>query len=109
MADGNGRRLTRVDCGAGFDPDLQLAAFVESARSNLRSRGVGGQSKGRAISVRVDPALLAVAGARLGVSSQTEILNAGLALLAGADTFGAWLMDQAGALDADIDVDVSGG
>jgi len=40
------------------------------------------------------------------VTSQTEVLNAGLAMLAGADTFGAWLMSQAGTLDAALDVDV---
>ncbi len=85
--------------------DTQLAAFVEAARDSLRARGVGGARKGRAISARVDPELLAAAGARLGVTSQTEVLNAGLAVLAGADTFGAWLLDQAGALEADLDVD----
>ncbi len=52
------------------------------------------------------PELLAAAAARLGVTSQTEVLNAGLAVLAGADTFGAWLLDQAGTLEADLDVDV---
>ncbi len=54
----------------------------------------------------VPPELLAAAGARLGVTNQTEVLNAGLAVLAGADTFGAWLLDQAGVLEADLDVDV---
>jgi hypothetical protein len=88
------------------EADAQLATFVEAARDSLRARGVGGGRKGRAISARVDPELLAAAGARLGVTSQTEVLNAGLAVLAGADTFGAWLLDQAGALEADLDVDV---
>jgi len=86
--------------------DVQLTAFVNAARESLRARGVGDGRKGRALSARVDPELLAAAAARLGVTSQTEVLNAGLAVLAGADTFGAWLLDQAGTLEADLDVDV---
>ena len=88
----------------GADP--HLAAFVAAARDSLRARGLGGGRKGRAVSVRVDSDLLAAAAARLGAVSQTEVLDAGLAVLAGADTFGAWLLDQAGALDPDLDVDV---
>ncbi len=86
--------------------DVQLLAFVETAKDNLRARGVGGRRKGRAVSARLDAELLAAAGERLGVTSRTELLNAGLAVLAGADTFGAWLLDQAGALDVDLVVDV---
>lgn len=86
--------------------DVQLAALVEAARNSLRVRGVGSGRKGRPISARVDTDLLAIAGARLGVTSATEVLNAGLAVLAGADTFGAWLLDQAGTLDPELDVDV---
>ncbi len=86
--------------------DPQVAAFVEAARDGLRARGIGSGRKGRAISARVDPELLAAAKARLGTDSQTDALNAGLALLAGADTFGAWLLDQAGTIAADLDVDV---
>jgi len=88
------------------EADVQLMAFVNAARDSLRARGVGGRGKGRALSARVDPELLAAAAARLGVTSQTEVLNAGLAVLAGADTFGAWLLDQAGAIEADLNVDV---
>ena len=86
--------------------DIQLIAFVNAARDSLRARGVGGRGKARALSARVDPELLAAAAARFGVTSQTEVLNAGLAVLAGADMFGAWLLDQAGAIEADLNVDV---
>lgn len=114
MADGGTRQVVGPegdDVSPRRTPDVseadpQLAAFVEAARHSLRAQGVGGGRKGRAVSARVDPELLAAAGARLGNTSQTEVLNAGLAVLAGADTFGAWLLDQAGALQADLDVDV---
>ena len=86
--------------------DLQLAAFVGAAQSRLKAQGLGTARKGRPVSARVDPDLLAAAAARLGVTSQTDVLNAGLAVLAGADTFGGWLMSQAGALDMDLEVDV---
>jgi len=92
-----------VEPGRG---DPQLAAFVDAAQSRLKAQGLGGMRKGRPVSARIDPDLLAAAAARLGITSQTDVLNAGLAVLAGADTFGGWLMDQAGRLDADLDVDV---
>ncbi len=114
MADGGTGQVVGPECGNippcrtadVSEADPQLAAFVEAARHSLRTQGVGGGRKGRAVSARVDPELLAAAGARLGVTSQTEVLNAGLAVLAGVDTFGAWLLDQAGALEANLDVDV---
>lgn len=96
------------DAGTAALPqvDAQLAALVEAARASLRAKGLGSGRKGRPVSARVDADLLAAAGARLGAASPTEVLNAGLAVLAGADTFGAWLLDQAGSLDTDLDVDV---
>ncbi len=112
MADGDAGLAVAPDyddtlhVGAAGGPDPQLAAFVAAARDNLRARGIGDGRKGRAVSVRVNPDLLAAAAARLGIVSQTEVLHAGLAVLAGADTFGAWLLDQAGTLDPDLDVDV---
>lgn len=68
---------------AALEADAQLQACVADTRKRLRARGVGGGRKGRAVSARADEALLA-----------------------GADTFGAWLMSQAGTLDAALDVDV---
>jgi hypothetical protein len=114
MADGSTGQVAGSDRSQGLprktaeasEIDVQLTAFVDAARDSLRARGVGGKGKGRALSARVDPELLAAAAARLGVTSQTEVLNAGLAVLAGADTFGAWLLDQAGALETDLNVDV---
>lgn len=114
MADGDAGQAVGLEHGGrlhaeavgvpGSDP--QLAAFVAAARDNLRAKGIGDGRRGRAVSVRVDPDLLAAAAARLGAVSQTEVLHAGLALLAGTDTFGAWLLDQAGTLDPTLDVDV---
>lgn len=96
----------RVQAAGAPAPDPQLAAFVAAARDSLRAKGIADGRKGRAVSVRVNPDLLAAAAARLGTVSQTEVLHAGLAVLAGADTFGAWLLDQAGTLDPDLNVDV---
>ncbi len=76
-----------VEANGAPGPDPQLTAFVTAARDDLRAKGIGDGRKGRAISVRVDPDLLAAAAARLGVFSQTAVLHAGLVVLAGADTF----------------------
>ena len=104
MEAGNRRHRSGFVERAPGDP--QLAAFVDAAQSRLKAQGLGGVRKGRPVSARVDPDLLAAASARLGMKSQTDVLNAGLAVLAGTDTFGGWLMNQAGALDADLEIDV---
>jgi hypothetical protein len=113
MPDGGSRRVDQQEecpllpeAAAALKADVQLQACVAAARDRLVARGVGSGRKGRAVSARVDEALLAEAGARLGLRSQTEVLNAGLALLAGADTYGAWLLGQGGSLDPCLDVDV---
>lgn len=106
VAGSGGSEVLPRNTANALKADIQLIAFVNAARDSLRARGVGGRGKGRALSARVDPELLAAAAARLGVTSQTEVLNAGLAVVAGTDTFGAWLLDQAGALEADFNVGV---
>ena len=86
--------------------DLLLVQFVHAAEVNLLAMRLGGRPKSKAVSARVNPDLLAAAGARLGLTNQSDVLNAGLALLAGADTYGAWLFEQAGTIPVDLEVDV---
>ena len=100
------RRRHGVEHAEQGPADPQLAAFVDAAQRRLKAQGLGGVRKSRAVSARIDPDLLTAAAARLGTKSQTDVLNAGLAVLAGADTFGGWLIGQAGVLDPDLEIDV---
>lgn len=62
--------------------------------------------RSKQLSVRIDPDLLATAAERLGTRSTSEAVEAGLLLLAGTDTYGAWLVSLAGSWPEDVEIDV---
>jgi hypothetical protein len=47
---------------------------------------------------------LELARQRSGLSSDSDLVNAGLALLAAQDNFGLWLVGQKGKLSDDFDI-----
>ncbi len=57
------------------------------------------------VSARLDTGLLAAAKAKLGAQSDTEVLTAALAIVAGDDDFGAWLVSRGGRLSADFELE----
>jgi hypothetical protein len=57
------------------------------------------------VSARIDPGLLEAARARLGANSDTDLLTAALALAAGDDDFGAWLVTRGSRLPADFELE----
>jgi len=77
---------------------------VAFAIDALAKRGATRGARSHKLSVRVDPGLIAAARARLGERSDTELVTAALAVLAGGDEFGAWLVSQAGRLPADFEL-----
>ena len=89
---------------AGADPALARAR-VASAVSRLEERGVLAGKRTARLSVRVDPGLMRAARARLGPSSDSEVVTAGLAMLGGEDDFGAWLVSQADSLPEDFELE----
>lgn len=86
--------------------DPGLIAMLRAAQAHLARDGIGSGQRSRMLGARVEPALLEAAARRLGTENTSEVVAAGLALLAGVDTYGAWLVGQAGTLPADLDVDV---
>jgi hypothetical protein len=86
--------------------DPGLVAMLRAAEAHLARAGIGSGPRSRMLGARVEPALLEAAARRLGTENTSEVVAAGLALLAGVDTYGAWLVGQAGTLPADLDVDV---
>ncbi len=69
----------------------------------LDRRGALSGKRSHKLSARVDPGLLRAARERLGEGSDSELVNAALAVLAGGDDFGAWLVAQAGRLPEDFE------
>jgi len=78
---------------------------VQHALIALGAKGVLGQGASKKVSVRVDPGLLEAARAKIGVDNDTDLLTAALALAAGDDDFGAWLVTRGARLPADFELE----
>lgn len=74
-------------------------AFDELERSGALA---GARSK--KLSMRVDPGLIEAARRRTGLRSDSDLINAALAMLAAGDDFGAWLVRQSGRLPEDFEL-----
>jgi hypothetical protein len=85
------------------DSDI-LQARIEFAQQSLREKGCLRGEKTRRVSARLDPGLVEAAMARTGITSETELLEAALAMMAEPDDFGAWLIGQHGRLDRDFEL-----
>jgi hypothetical protein len=88
--------------GAGGDPltNTRLKfAVVELERS-----GALAGARSQKLSTRVDPGLIAAARRRTGLRSDSDLVNAALAVIAAGDDFGAWLVTQAGRLPEDFEL-----
>jgi hypothetical protein len=81
------------------------ASRVQHALTVLGAKGVLGQGASKKISARVDPGLLAAARERMGIDNDTDLLTAALALAAGDDEFGAWLVTRGARLPADFELE----
>ncbi|MBA3812263.1 MAG: hypothetical protein H0X27_11600 [Caulobacteraceae bacterium] len=79
-------------------------ARVAAATDWLERRGVLAGARSHRLSARIDPGLLRAAREKLGAGSDSELVTAALAVLAGGDDFGAWLVGQAGALPQDFEL-----
>ncbi len=79
-------------------------ARVSAATDWLERRGVLSGARSHRLSARIDPGLLRAARDKLGEGSDSEVVTAALAVLAGGDDFGAWLVGQAGALPEDFEL-----
>ena len=55
-------------------------------------------ARSQKLSTRVDPGLIEAARRRTGLRSDSDLINAALAVIAAGDDFGAWLVTQAGRL-----------
>jgi hypothetical protein len=78
---------------------------VQHALSTLSAMGILGKGGSTKVSARLDPGLLEAARAKLGATSDTELLTAALAIAAGDDDFGAWLVTRGERLPADFELE----
>jgi hypothetical protein len=95
----------RADSAAALKLARVSAPRVQHALTVLGAKGVLGRSPSKKISARVDPGLLEAARAKMGVDNDTDLLTAALALAAGDDDFGAWLVTRGARLPADFELE----
>jgi hypothetical protein len=77
---------------------------IRHAREALARAGVLQGAKDTRITVRVQERLIDAARRHTGIVSESELVTAGLSLLAAPEDFGAWLLGQRGALSDDFDI-----
>lgn len=86
------------------DGDALTNTRLKFAAVELERSGVLAGVRSQKLSTRVDPGLLAAARRRTGLSSDSDLVNAALAVVAAGDDFGAWLVTQAGRLPEDFEL-----
>jgi hypothetical protein len=84
--------------------DTTATLRIRHAREALVRAGVLEGAKNTRVTVRVQDRLLEAARQRTGISGESELVIAGLALLAAQEDFGAWLVRQRGALSDDFEI-----
>lgn len=96
-------------------PDDGAAALRAVAGARLTGQSVSrlravvhayGDLKDKRVSGRISGELLAAVKHHLGVTSDTEAIEIALANMAITDDFGTWLVDQAGQLDPDFELEL---
>lgn len=95
------RSLTRTK---SIDPIT--SARVDFALSTLAASGKLEGSRSERVSARVDPGLIKAARTKTGLKSDSELVNAALAVLAAPDDFGPWFAAQAGRLPKDFELEL---
>ena len=100
-------RTTRRQASAGAKtPGEHVDRHLAAALAELRLAGAVTGTRSQRISVRVDPGVMRAAGARLGLTNASDVVNASLAVAAAPDRFKAWWAETHATLPDDFDLAV---
>jgi hypothetical protein len=96
----NRRKATSaLTCG-----DPLTATRLNHAVLELQQAGAFTGARSQKLNTRVDPGLIAAARRRTGLNSDSDLINAALAVIAAGDDYGAWLVRQSGRLPEDFEL-----
>ena len=98
----HGRRRVLL---AKLPSDPMVSARLTFAIRALADGGKLAGARTKRMSARIDPGLLAAARAKTGLTSDSELVSAALAVIAASDDFGPWFAAQAGRLPKDFELD----
>jgi hypothetical protein len=99
---GRKRRSAKTAIG----PDTLTVAKTRFVLEVARASGLVGGEKTHLLSARLNEGLVAAAKKRMGIASDTQLVEVALASLAVGDDFGEWLVIQGGRLKADFEIDL---
>lgn len=98
---GGGKGTRLASSGSG---DALTKTRLKFALAELERSGALAGARSQKLSTRVDPGLIEAARRRTGLRSDSDLINAALAVVAAGDDFGAWLVRQAGRLPEDFEL-----
>ncbi len=105
-----GRVMTNAITGAftsrAFASLIDRDPAVARAVSFLVHRGVLTGLRSKKVSTRVDPGVMDAAKKRFGLSNESDVINASLAMAAAPDRFKAWLQDSQDTVTNDFELAV---
>jgi hypothetical protein len=99
--------MTRKQMPRGRKPaggDALTKTRLNFAYAELEHSGALAGARSLKLSTRIDPGLMEAARRRTGLRSDSDLINAALAMIAVGDDFGAWLVRQAGRLPQDSEL-----
>ena len=98
------RRHDRSRPEGALDP--VISAKLAFALRALAEKGKLTGARTRRLSARVDPGLVDAARHRTGLSNDSDLLDAALAVIAAPDDFGPWFAVQGGRLPKDFELEL---
>jgi hypothetical protein len=96
----------RASLARAKSTDPITSARIAFALSALLAKGKLTGARTERLSARVDPGLIEAARRKTGLNSDSELINAALAVLAAPDDFGPWFAGQAGRLPKDFELEL---
>jgi hypothetical protein len=86
--------------------DPVISAKLAFALRALTENGKLTGTRSRRLSARVDPGLVDAARDKTGLSNDSDLVNAALAVIAAPDDFGPWFAAQSGRLPKDFELEL---
>ena len=83
-------------------PNLTLMRIAHALERLAVAKTLKG-TRSHKLSARIDPGLIAAARRRTGITNDSELVTAALAMVAGDDDFGPWLVSQPQRLPDDFE------
>ena len=101
-----GSRRSQASKSRAFEGLIERDPAVARAVSFLAQRGVSTGLRSKKVSTRVDPGVMDAAKKRFGLSNESDVINASLAMAAAPDRVKTWLQGSSETVTDDFELAV---